>query len=71
MDNPFPKSSQSAREFMLQFKTQNMNFQKELIGKYNEIEYYLEYRHISEALRELLMNRNLVETMQFSFNYKS
>ena len=70
MDNPLPKSSQSAREFMLQFKTPNMNFQKELIGNFNEIEYYLEYRHISEALRELLMNSNLVETMQFEFNYK-
>ena len=50
---------------------QNMNFQKELMGKYNEIEYYLEYRHISEALRELLMNKDLVETMQFNFKYKS
>ena len=59
------------RPHMLQFKTPNMNFQKELIGNFNGIEYYLEYRHISEALRELLMNRNLVETMQFSFNYKS
>ena len=70
MDNPLPKSSQSAREYMLQFKTPNMNFQKELIGNFNGIEYYLEYRHISEALRELLMNSNLVETMQFEFNYK-
>ena len=61
VDNPLPKSSQSAREYMLQFKTPNMNFQKELIGNFNGIEYYLEYRHISEALRELLMNSNLVE----------
>jgi hypothetical protein len=67
-DNPLPKSSQSAREFMLKFKIPNMNFQKELMGKYNEIEYYLEYRHISEALRELLMNQDLAETMQFNFD---
>lgn len=56
---------------MLKFKIPNMNFQKELMGKYNEIEYYLEYRHISEALRELLMNQDLAETMQFNFEYKS
>ncbi|PKY31652.1 hypothetical protein RhiirB3_449360, partial [Rhizophagus irregularis] len=48
-----------------------MNFQKELMGKYNEIEYYLEYHHIPEALRELLMNQDLAKTMQFNFEYKS
>ncbi|CAB4477193.1 unnamed protein product [Rhizophagus irregularis] len=30
-----------------------------------------EYRHICEALRELLMNQDLAETMQFNFEYKS
>ena len=43
MDNPLPKSSQNASKFILQFKAQNINFQKELVDKYNEIEYYLEY----------------------------
>ena len=62
-----PTSVKQGRKFLDQLANQYVSFKKVAIMQYNEEIYYLHYRQIFDAIKELLSNNDVFEHCVFKF----
>lgn len=66
-DVVLPTSVKQGRKFLDQLAKSHTSFKKVPIMKYNNETYYLHYRQIFDAIKELLSNNDIFEHCIFKF----
>ena len=67
-DVNLPSSVKQGRQLLDQINVPHISFKKVPVMKYKEKTYYLYYRHIFDAIKELLSNPNILKHCEFEFN---